>query len=301
MSKKNLILAGILIILVTFSYVYNGSLQNSKKNEKNKYNFLASLNIDQLNHIEVKSGEVKTELELIDNKWKIKGTKDFWTSDDLKGLIKELSEVSFELVSTNSGKKGNFKTDESGVVIRLKNGDQLLEQFIIGKLASDFTSTYISKEDTEETYSAKVMGLNSTFSKSDWRDKTIFSSTATDVNKIRIQYPNKQYVLEKVENKWSGIEPQKFEIDEEKISEITNLMANFLAVGIPEQTFEGTGLEKNSLIVQMTGENGFNNTIMVGDSNENEMFYAKKASSDNIYLISLDQKEKLEKNIDTLQ
>ena len=39
---------------------------------------------------------------------------------------------------------------------------------------------------------------------------------------------------------------------------------------------------------------------MIGDSNgdkENELFYAKKASSDNIYLITKEQRNKLDKNI----
>ncbi len=303
MSKKNLILAGILVVLVAFSYVYNGPLQNSKKEKEGKYNFLTSLNINEVNLIEIKNGDNVTELELVENKWRVKGTKDFWVNDDLKGKIKELSEVQFELISTNSSKKENFKTDENGIVLKLKNNEELLSELVVGKLADDFISTYISKNNLNETYSAKVAGLNSIFSKSDWRDKTIFASITEDARKIRIQYPDKQYVIEKTEDIWSGIEPYNFKVDEEKIIEIIDLMTNFTATSIPKQTFEGTGLEKNSLIVQITGENGLDNTIMIGGGNsaENELFYAKKASSDNIYLISQEQKEGLEKNITTLQ
>lgn len=303
MNKKNLTLAVVLAVLVIFSYVYQGPLQNSKNKKQDNLNFLSSLNHDEIDRVEIVKKDGGIELELVDLEWRIKGTKDFWVKEDIKGKIKELSEVDFDLVSKNSTKKGEFQTGETGTVVKLKNGDNVVEEFILGRVGEDYVSSFISKNDINETYSARVAGLNSLLTRDDWYDYSIFSSAKDDVNKIRIQHPTVQYVLEKKDDKWSGTEPYNFWVSEEKVDELVNLMINLSATEIPAQTFEGTGLEKNTLIVQITGENELDNTIMIGDGNgaEEELFYAKRGNSDNIYLISAEERELLDKTIAKLR
>ena len=73
-------------------------------------------------------------------------------------------------------------------------------------------------------------------------------------------------------------------------------MTSLNAVAIPAQTFDGTGLESHSIIIEISGD-GVQNVLMVGGENEEGNFFAKKGSSDNIYLISPEQKESLETSI----
>ena len=118
------------------------------------------------------------------------------------------------------------------------------------------------------------------------------------MTKLRLQYPKQQLVIEKDNEEWKGVEPYSFKTSKEKIEKILKVMTNLQAVEIPVQSFEGTGLEKNDLIIQITGENGLDNTLMVGDEYVNEetgvkLYYAKKGDSDNIYLISEEEKDKL--------
>ena len=79
-------------------------------------------------------------------------------------------------------------------------------------------------------------------------------------------------------------------------------MSNLTAISIPEQTFDNTGLEKNNIIVEATGE-GINNTIMVGDAEDDEesRYYIKRGDSDNIYLITKEQRDALDNQIWDLQ
>ncbi|MBU4026105.1 DUF4340 domain-containing protein, partial [Patescibacteria group bacterium] len=119
---------------------------------------------------------------------------------------------------------------------------------------------------------------------------------------------------EKLEYEWEGISPYEFSVDENKIDEILNIMSNLIAAKIPEQTFDGTGLEKNLIIAQATGE-GIDNILMVGGALQNgstalrdyganaeeELYYAKKGDSDNIYLITKEQRDELDKNIKDLE
>ena len=99
---------------------------------------------------------------------------------------------------------------------------------------------------------------------------------------------------------WKGVSPYIFSVDEAKVSEVLEAVSALTAIDIPEQTFAGTGLDKNLIIVQVKGP-GIDNTIMLGDSNENGDYYAKKADSDNIYLVASLVNDALDKQIRDLR
>ena len=308
MNKKNLVLGGILVILIIFAYLYQGPIKKWKANSNKPDNFLAKINVDQINKIEIiKNNENKIVLEKNGDRWKIAETKDFYvpknTAKTMIENLKKAVESDLEIVSDNADMKKEFKTDDdNGIKIKIVQDNSDIIEFIIGKHGNNYKSSYISEQENQKTYLVNS-NLNSVFSRDDWYDKTIFSIDKTKISKVRFQYPNRNFVVEKsvVEDKdeWNGISPYKFKVDNEKILEVIDSLSDLEAIKIPEQKFEGTGLEKNLIIIQITGE-GIDNTIMIGDSNgdkENELFYAKKASSDNIYLITKEQRNKLDKNI----
>ena len=312
MNKKNLMLGGVLIVLITLAYLYQGPIKDWRQNLSKPENFLAIVDIEQIDKIEiVKSGKT-TILEKHGDKWKIVGTKDFYVkqnlADSLKSGLEDAVKAGFELASSNKEKKSDFQTDEnSGTRVKLSQDGEMAADFIVGKRGVDFTSTYISELESDNTYIIAA-NISSVFSPSNWYDKTLFASDKEKISKIRFQYPDREFTIteiagsaedtENTENvkKWEGVLPYKFSVDEEKINTILDIMSNLIAVEIPEQNFEGTGLEKNLIIVQATGE-GIDNTLMIGDVNENELYYAKRGDSDNIYLISGEQKDELDKRI----
>ena len=302
MNKKTLILGGILIILTTLAYLYQGPLKKWQAGLGKERNFLAKVDVKSIDKIEIiKDGKTVT-LERAGDRLKVGGTKDFYveksTADSLVNKLEEATKADLELVSSNKDKKSELKTDDSGVTVKLYQTGNMIMDFIIGKMGNDFSSTYISTANTDKTYS---IGVNlSVFNQPEWRDRTIFSSDKEKINKIRFQYPSGEFTIEKVGELWKGAKPYSFSVSKEKIDKILDVMSNLTALEIPEQNFAGTGLEKNNLIIQATGD-GVDNTLMVGDSNGEELYYAKNGISDNIYLISKDTRNELNKKIQDLK
>lgn len=309
MNKKNFTLGGALIILVALAYLYQGPIKEWRQDSGKPKNFLAIVDVEQIDKIEIIKNEEVTVLEKAGERWKIGGTKDFYVKDELVSSLKsgldEAVEADIELVSGNKEKKSDFQTDlENGVNVKLSQGDQAIADFIVGKRAVDFTSTYISELESDNTYiiTADISGV---FNYIDWRDKTIFAFDKEKISKIRFQYPDREFTITKTlehentetaEYGWEGALPYKFSIDQKKIDVILDIMSNLTAVEIPGQNFEGTGLEKNLIIAQVYGE-GIDNILMIGDANEDELYYAKKGDSDNIYLIVKEQRDELDKRI----
>lgn len=317
MSKKTLILGGIFIALLISAFAYDPILK-WKDSLGKPDNFLAKAeNFSEINKMEVKKDGVTIILEKNDKGWKIAATKDFYVKDDLITAIQtnleEAAKGDLELVSTNKDRKTEFETGENGVEVKLFNDSSLISDFVVGKSGNNYTSSYISKIDADETFLA-CSNLNIAFAHGGWYDKTIFSTDSGKINKIRFQYPTREFTIERdisvaegeesVPSDWSGILPYKFNVNQDKANMVLDIMTKLSAIEIPAQKFENTGLDKHLIIVQATGD-GMDDTLMVGDMVEdedgNKNYYAKKGDSDNIYLITSEQKEALDKTINDLR
>ena len=316
MNKKNLILGGVLVVLVGLMYLYQGPLKDWRANIGRTKNILAAVDVAPANLIEITDTGETTVLEKVGDKWLISPTKEFYVKEEIANplisSIAEAGKAEIELVGENKDNKADFQTDEeSGVKVVFKQGETEILSLIVGKLGVDFSSTYIAEPNSDKTYLVRT-NLNNVFARSDWYDRTIFSTDKDKIAKIRFQYPTREFTIEKQtvadesgevgETSWLGTLPYSFEVDDDKISEILNIMSNLTAVSIPEQSFAGTGLEKNNIIVEATGE-GVNNTIMVGDAEDEEelLYYIKRGDSDNIYLITKEQRDTLDNQIRDLQ
>lgn len=298
MNKKNLILGGVLIVLIVLAYAYQGPLKKWQASLGKPSNFLAKAETQKIDKMEIIRGGETTVLEKKDERWKIGDTKDFYVNRGVsESLIKKLEEArtaKLELASVNKDKRKEFGI-EDGVRVKLFQENKEMVNFVVGKLGSDYLSTYLALPAGDNIYSVPV-NLFDIFNQDDWRDWTVFSSDKNKIAKIRFQYPNREFTVEKKDERWSGATPYKFIVKKEKIDEILDIMSDLTAVAIPEQNFAGTGLEKNLIIIQVSGE-GIDNTIMVGFENEDGLYYAKKGDSDNIYLITKEQRDELDKYI----
>ncbi len=309
MSKQNIILGIIFVVLLGLAFAYQ-PLKDWYENYHKDKNFFVNINFDDVNRMEVE-GEKKIVLIREGDKWKIDGTKDFYLNEGratrIKNAFEEAKKNNLDIISENKEKKEQFLTNEKGVRVKLFKDNDLVCDFIVGKLASDFRSTYISKPDLDKTYLVKA-NFNGAFNHDDWYDKTIFSTSKDKITKIRMQYPNREFTIEKIKDgdkeKWEGVLPYKFSVDEKKIDKILDIMTSLRAAKIPEQKFEGTGLEKHLIIVEASGDD-VDNIIMIGDAykgeNGEELYYAKRGDSDNIYLITKEQRDELDKTIRDLR
>ncbi len=313
MNKKNLVLGGLLVILIAAAYIYQGPFKDWQANSSKPVNFLAKLNVDEINKIEITNNGENFGIEKVGDKWKISGTNEFYVKDNtaanLAAQLKAATKADMELVSENKDKKNELKTDDSGSRIKLMQDNNTLAEFIVGKMSGDYTSTYVSEPDSDKTYAIKI-NIANIFDKNNLYNKEVFNSDANKIAQLRFQYPNREFsVARKIasstdssddSNNWSGIIPYKFSVDQDKIKAVLDIMSKLSAAEIPDQNFSGTGLEKNSIIVQATGD-GVDNTLMVGDDNGNGLYFAKRGDSDNIYLISEEQRDTLDQTISSLR
>jgi len=312
MTKKNLILGGVLAVLVLSAYIFNGPFSDWKKNLNRPKNFVTGFQASEIDRIDIDKGGKKISLEkanvsigsTTEEKWKIAGTKEFYltkeAADKITTSIRELLAAKLDLISENKDKKKDFELDDGGTKVTLKKGDNAVSDFVIGKMTSDYAGVFLSKDNIDKIYSVKIMSLGFSFSEDSIYNKSIFKAETGKVTKLRFQFPGQEFTLEKKNDQWVGTKPNSFAVNRAKIDSILALLSGLTAAEIPEQTFAGTGLEKHEIIVQVTGD-GIDNTIIIGDKNDDGLFYAKSGSSDNIYLLSKEDRDGLNKKIQDLK
>jgi hypothetical protein len=313
MNRKTLILGAVLIILIALAYAYQGPLKKWQNNLGKPKNILAKINVGLIDKIEiiypvrnsegsqrkisngVDQGKTLT-LAKQNQKWKYDNSKDFYADPAAMAKVftelKTAADSEVELVSNNQDRKSEFKTDASGLEIKIYQADKQSAAFIVGARAGDYVSSYISLPGSAVTYAVKA-DLPGAFNPVDWRDSTIFSTPKEKINKIRFQYPNREFTVELKDGGWIGVLPEKFAVKSEKIEPVLNIMSNLKAAEIPAQVFADTGLDKHLIIIEASGE-GINNILMVGGAG-GALHYAKRGDSDNIYLISKEERDELDK------
>ncbi|HTW96385.1 MAG TPA: DUF4340 domain-containing protein [Candidatus Methylomirabilis sp.] len=302
MSKKNIILSIILIVLVLFAWLWSGPFANWQISRSEEKNFLSGISPDLISKIEIDNGGATTTLEKFGALWKVGGTKDFYVNKDLAAALNtflgEIGKKKLEVAGTSDAQKSSFATDGQGVKVKIEQPGRKFD-FIVGKNTPDFLGSYFSPLSGGKTYRVDL-DLSGIFDRTEWRDNVIFSFAADQANKIRFQYPDRQFTVEKKDNKWSGTLPKAFSVNADKVSAVLGELDNLTAAKIPAQTFAGTGLEKHRIIVEITGQD-FDNTLMIGDCTKDNYCYAKRGDSDNIYLIAKAVRDALDKNISSLQ
>lgn len=295
MSKKTLILAVALLALVVLAYLYQVPLKKWQSNLGKPKNIFAGIKIEAVDKIEIIEQGKTLILTKQDEKWKYNNSKDFYA--DISAMAKVFNELKAavsseaELISDNRERKSEFKTDNSGREIKLYRADKQIADFIIGS-GADLGFSYISLPKSTATYEVKA-DLEGAFRPAEWRDLTIFLTPEEKINKIRFQYPNREFTIEFKNGQWSGVLPNKFSVKAEKIKSIIYIMSKLRAAEMPAQVFSGTDLDKHFIIIEAAGE-GVNNTLMIGGAQDGR-YYAKRGDSDNIYLITKGERDELDK------
>jgi len=247
MSKKNLILGGILILLIAIAYVYQGPWRSWRNGLTQPKNVLAQVDFDSIDKIEINQEKNNLVLEKKDKEWKLSGSTKFLLQKDISekitGELSSLAKAEVEIISNNKNNKKDYSTDDKGINMKIFSGKEQVADFIIGR--SDGQANYISMPDSDNTFSYKY-DIRSFFGNTDnWYDKTIFSSKKEDINRLRLQYPDSEFSIEK--NKiWEGIKPYRFTVNEQKLTKILDIMSNLNAVSIPVQNFKDAGLDKTN-------------------------------------------------------
>lgn len=310
-NKKNYILLIILLILIAGAYFYVVPYKDwQEEKEAGGDNFLADVDIKTVNKIEVttKDGEVHT-IEREEELWKY--ASDNWpTEKDLMDVLMEKLEniinLDWEIASVNPDKKISFQTDDSGLRVKLFQEDEEVANFIIGKISSSYNSTYISRDNNDNTYLVQETFVRA-FDTESWQDKTIFNLDSSAINIITLKYPWQEIELTNVPDSrgevyWRTIKPYVTRLNKEKTEELLNAVVKLEASDIPVQSEEGAGFDNPSLQLQLKGDD-IDETIIIGGTGgeKGKEYFVKKVSDGKIFLISKSIKEKLFKQIKDLR
>jgi hypothetical protein len=303
MSKKNAILFGVLVLLLAAAFIYQGPY-NDWRDNKGEGDILAETEVEDVDGLEMeKSATTTISLAKDEGGWKLADSKEFYVpeevNEELNNALTALKENEAEEVSANADRKSEFNTGENGTGLVLYVGEEKAAELIVGDKGNEAGSSYVSYPEGEETYLIES-AIAELVQREQWGDPNVFSSDKEDINRVRFQYPEDEFIVEKQDGEWAGVSPYAFNVAEEKMDEVLNVMAGLTAADIPEQTFEGTGLEKHLIIIEASGEE-MTNTLMVGEANDEGLYYAKKGKSDNIYLITEEQRDVLKTSIEDLR
>lgn len=292
-----MILGGILLALVAITWTLNGPVKDWRHKKGGESNFLSSLSLEKASRIDIERASTTISLEKDGDRWKVGGTKGFYVKkevvDELSFALDKVAKGDLDLVSTNKDKKAEFGVDK-GIKVKVAQDGANIE-FVVGNATANFDGSYVSRVDADKTWKVGV-DLSAALSRGEWRDDQIFSFFKERAAKVRFQYPNRQFIVEKKENKWNGTWPGKgFKVSDDKVDAVLAVLENMKAAKIPTQDFKAFGSpEKNGIIIQVTGEQ-LDETLMVGNCTKENLCYAKKGSSDNIYMITKEQRDALNK------
>ncbi len=201
MNKKNLILGGLLLVLLVLAFVYQGPFGDWRKKEKKELNIFSDLNVDNVNKIELSGSKGKKVFVKNASLWQEEGIKNSMLNsqavDSALSSLKQSKEENPILISELADKQADFETStEKGYKVVLKNGDEVIKDFVIGKNTNDFRGSYVSETGSNKTYISSI-NLTSVFGHDDWLNKSIFVAESSPINKIRFQYPSREFTVEK--------------------------------------------------------------------------------------------------------
>lgn len=297
--SKNIILTLILIVLASAAWAYQGPFQDWQRQRRLPQNFLKLKG--EITKFEIDNGKTKIALAREGEQWRVSGQegKFYANANEMEPLLETLNglgKTELEVASKNSAKQADFKVaGEAALKVTLKSGKGEVK-FNVGKGTQDFRGSYIGRDGDENTYRLNSANLEQLLNRPEWRDLSLFDLAAKQPTSLRLQYPDREVKLALRDGEWQA-EAGKRKYEKEQMDKLAGTLVGLTAVEIPKQDFRPTGLDKPAMIIQFKGE-GFDQTLMLGRKGPNNAYYAKRADSDNIYLISesdfetLTQKEK---------
>jgi len=300
LNKKNYILFIVLIVLLAVSWLYFVPYQ---KKEPALNNFLAQVDITDINKISVIQNDIAITINKNNGAWTVE--PDNWPmeqelADVLIEKLISLTALDFEEVSIEPAKKRTFQTGENGLQVALYEDNEEVANFVIGKVTRDYENTYLSQNIIDNTYQVKEV-LARAFDIANWKDKTIFSLDAEKVKSITFKYPTYEFAMTnepdlKGEVYWRVIDPLT-RLNKDKTEEMRDTLINLEASSVPKQNLQKLG--KNNLIITIKTED-VEDGLIIGDLQGKE-YFVKKQSTGRIFLISKSDRNKLFKQIKDLR
>ncbi|MCL2155138.1 MAG: DUF4340 domain-containing protein [Leptospirales bacterium] len=193
MKNKTIITIGIIVILSIAVLLKNYGCGNSTPKLK------AWSKSDE---IEITGNDIALKLFKKDNQWRINEQEYPGDKDLIESIEKKVRDLKLlDLVSEKGYYDKYGLTDETGVVVIVKESGKLLRKLVIGKSGSTNNHSFVRIDDKNEIYLASITKSDFIRSVPDLRDKKIFDVKSPDVKSFSISYAGKNFIFQPNPNK----------------------------------------------------------------------------------------------------
>jgi hypothetical protein len=307
--KTTVILFGVFVILLLFVYLFEGPLSEKRQKKTTEVSLLfPDFEKASATTIEVKSPTKSIVLDTKGDAWLISGTDDFTADpqlvdnalDTIAGLLRDT------IASKNPDKQDIFEvTPAKGVAVKVFDEQQnILAHFYIGKTASDFFSSYLRKEGSDEVL--QVGSITATFDKDikAWRDKTVLTFSPDTVTQLLLKTTSEEIVLERdEEGKWMITQPGKAPAKNEMLTNILRTLSSLKALDFAKDyditTYE---LDAPQITVTVILKDQEEKRLLIGKMDEEKsQYYAKNQAKKTIFLIGKFQFDTVNKTVEDLK
>lgn len=294
------ILLVIFIILLGISYFIRGkSSQNNSNENKRIYTNFEAKDIDK---VEIKQSNKTTVIEKRESVWKVNSANEFNADQQaVNSLIEQSLNLNKDVVaSENKDKKENFDVDdEKGINVKLFKSGEEKANFYVGKVGTDFDSTYIRLANEDTVYLSRGY-VRHYFDKEDWRDLKIYSFASEKTVKLALKYRDIKNNVEmsKKDNKWLISYPQAKEAKASSIDSILNSLGDLTANDVENQkNSKECGLNNPQLVIRLELEDGSKINLLIGQKSDDTHYYVKREGENAIFVVSQGIIENLMKKI----
>jgi hypothetical protein len=185
------------------------------------------------------------------------------------------------------------------ISVKVKEGGS--KSLLVGKKKDD-TTYYVKRQDGDYVYTLSKWSLENIMKElPELIEKKVFSFSKEDVQRIRVEYPQKKFVLEKKDTVWEVVQPSRYKAHQEIVSDIleglTDLEAEEVKAGL---SLKECGLEKPAFELGVKLKEGELRKLAVG-KRIGENYYVRRDEKSYIYLIKKEKIKRLQRELEEIK
>jgi len=192
-------------------------------------------------------------------------------------------------VSTSPERQAAFEVDSTGIMVRLKEGDKTVAQFMVGKPGPDYMSAYVRPVPGNDVYLIPSY-LRSVVDRGDetWRNLNVLSLDAANILSFKARNEKTTIAAEKdASGSWQLTEPSPGRAKTDMIGMVLRSLAQFRASGFADSSITPTevGLIPDTTRIEVRTSDGTLYGLTVGTMNDKRQSYVQKDGDPTIYLV----------------
>ncbi len=296
MNRKTLLALGAFVVLGIIAFV---AVRAPEKGERaaDRARPIPAVDAAQITTVDITKGGITSTLKKEGDNYRVTAPTAYAAdAANAKAVWEGLGKMDVsDLVTDQPAKQSEFQVDDKeGIHVVAKHDAQVLADLIVGKASG--AGTMVRLPGKNEIWQASGI-TRFAFDKpaSDWRDKSISTFTAADVEKLTVATKDgakitlkKTGTKEGSEDKWQVVD-SSVKIDKLDnatanglVSTLSSWKANDFADGVK---LADAGLEPAALTINVGLKDNKNVTVLLGAKKGDDEIYAKKADAPQVFLV----------------